>query len=109
MALGERFRRHARRLADTLLTMRFLLLFPLAVSFSSSQSSPASAPAPIRLHPETIAVFDRYVRLTEERNEAELKRGSALLWIDSLAPAQRTEAYAGLKRGEVQIQQLIYP
>jgi hypothetical protein len=58
------------------------------------------------LHPETVATFDRYVRLTEERNEAELKRGSALLWIDSLAPAQRTEGYAALKRGEVQIEQL---
>ena len=104
--MGERFRRHARRLADTLLTMRFLLLFPLVVSFSSSQPSPANAPDPVRLRSETIAVFDRYARLTENRNEAELRRGSALLWIDSLAPAQRTEAYAALKRGEVQIQQL---
>jgi hypothetical protein len=104
--LGERFRRHARRLADTLLTSSFLLLFPLAISFTASQSSPANAPVPIRLHSETIAVFDRYVRLTEDRNEAELKHGSALLWIDSLAAAQRTEAYAALKRGEVQIQQL---
>ena len=104
--MGERFRRHARRLADTLLTMRFLLLFPLAVSFSSSQPSPANAPDPVRLRSETIAAFDRYVRLTGERNETELKRGSALLWIDSLAPAQRTEAYVALKRGEVQIQQL---
>ena len=106
MALGEWFRRQVRRLGDTLLTARFLLLFPLAVSFSSSQSSPANAPVPVRLHSETIAVFDRYVRLTEQRNEAELKRGSALLWIDSLAVAQRTEAYAALKGGEVQIQQL---
>jgi hypothetical protein len=104
--LGERFRRHARRLANTLLTSSFLLLFPLAISFTASQSSPASAPVPVRLHPETVATFDRYVRLTEERNEAELKRGSALLWIDSLAPAQRTEGYAALKRGEVQIEQL---
>jgi hypothetical protein len=104
--LGERFRRHARRLANTLLTSSFLLLFPLAISFTASQSSPANAPVPVGLRSETVAAFDRYVRLTEERNEAELKRGSALLWIDSLANAQRTEAYAALKRGEVQIQQL---
>jgi len=104
--LGERFRRHARRLANTLLTSSFLLLFPLAISFTASQSSPANAPVPVGLRSETVAAFDRYVRLTEERNEAELKRGSALLWIDSLAPAQRTEGYAALKRGEVQIQQL---
>ncbi len=104
--MGERFRRHARRLANTLLTSSFLLLFPLAISFTASQSSPANAPVPVGLRSETVAAFDRYVRLTEERNEAELKRGSALLWIDSLANAQRTEAYAALKRGEVQIQQL---
>jgi hypothetical protein len=106
LALGEWFKRHARRFADTFLSLRFLLLVPLAMPFSSSQSSPPNAPAPVRLHSETIAVFDRYVRLTEERNEAELNHGAALLWIDSLAAAQRTEAYAALKRGEVQIQQL---
>jgi len=104
--LGERFRRQLRRFANTLLAVRFLLLFPLVLSFSSSQSSPANTPVPVRLHSETIAAFDRYVRLTQDRNEAELKRGSALLWIDSLAAAQRTEAYAALKHGEVQIQQL---
>jgi hypothetical protein len=104
--LGERFRRQLRRFANTLLAVRFLLLFPLVLSFSSSQSSPANAPIPVRLHSETIAVFDRYVRLTQDRNEAELKRGSGLLWIDSLPAAQRTEAYAALKHGEVQIQQL---
>jgi hypothetical protein len=106
LGLGEWFKRHARRFADTLLSLRFLLLVPLAVPFSSAQSSPANAPVLVRLHPETIAAFDLYVRLTEDRNEAELKRGSALLWIDSLAAAQRSEAYAALKRGEVQIQQL---
>ena len=63
-------------------------------------------PASARLHTETVAAFDRYVHLTEERNEAELKRGSAFLWIDSPSPAQRTEAYVALKRGEVQIEQL---
>jgi hypothetical protein len=54
-------------------------------------------------------VFDRYVRQTNERDEIELKRGSALLWIDSLPETQRSEAYAALKRGEVQIHQLSTP
>jgi hypothetical protein len=58
------------------------------------------------LHTETVAAFDRYIRQTEERNDMELKRGSALLWIDSLSEVERTEAYAALKRGEVQIHQL---
>ena len=106
MALGERFRRHVARLADTLLAASFLLLVPLAGPVPTAQSVPSANPAPAKLHSETVAAFDRYVHLTDERNEAELKRGSALLWIDSLSPAQRTAAYAALKRGDAQIEQL---
>jgi hypothetical protein len=58
------------------------------------------------LRAETVAAFDRYVHLTEARNDAELKRGSALLWIDSLGASERSDAYAALKRGEVQVHQL---
>ena len=104
MALGERFRRHVTGLADTLLVMG-LLMVPLAGTVRTAQSASAD-PAPAKLRSETVAAFDRYVRLTEERNEAELKRGSALLWVDSLSPARRTEAYATLKRGEVQVERL---
>jgi len=102
--LGERFRRHVTGLADTLLVMG-LLMVPLAGTVRTAQSASAD-PAPAKLRSETVAAFDRYVRLTEERNEAELKRGSALLWVDSLSPARRTEAYATLKRGEVQVERL---
>ena len=105
MALGDRFRRHVTGLADTLLLMGLLLMVPLAGTVRTAQSAPAD-PAPAKLRSETVAVFDRYVHLTEERNEAELKRGSAVLWVDSLSPARRTEAYAALKRGEVQIERL---
>jgi hypothetical protein len=94
------------RLADTLVISSLLLLVPLAGSVPTAQSVPSANPAPAKLHSKTVAAFDRYVHLTEERNEAELKLGSALLWIDSLSAAQRTEAYAALKRGEVQIEQL---
>jgi hypothetical protein len=58
------------------------------------------------LRTETVGAFDRYVALTEERNEMEQKRGSALLWIDSLPETHRAEAYAALKHGEVQIHPL---
>jgi hypothetical protein len=94
------------RLADILVIASLLFLLPLAGSVPTAQSIPSANPAPAKLHSETVAAFDRYLRLTDERNEVELKRGSALLWIDSLSPAQRTEAYAALKRGEVQVQQL---
>jgi hypothetical protein len=105
LALADRFRRHVTRPVDTLLIAGLLLLVPLAGSAPTAQSAPAN-PAPTKLRSETVAAFDRYVHLTDERNEAELSRGSSLLWIDSLSPVQRTEAYAALKGGEVQIEQL---
>jgi hypothetical protein len=54
----------------------------------------------------TLRAFERYVQLTEARNEAELKRGVNLLWIDGLPAERRAEAYAALKRGEVMVQKL---
>jgi hypothetical protein len=104
--LGERFRRQVRPLADTVLKSTFLLVVLLAGSVSSAQSTPAANPAPAKLHAETVAAFDRYEHLTEERNDTELQRGSGLLWVDALPESQRTVAYAALKRGEVQIHQL---
>jgi hypothetical protein len=104
--LGERLGRQVRPLADTLLTSSFLLAVLFAGSFSSAQCTPAANPAPAKLHAETVAAFDRYERLTEERNDTELQRGSALLWVDALPESQRTVAYAALKRSEVQIHQL---
>jgi len=71
----------------------------VAVAGSSSSARPL-------LKPSTVEAFDRYVRLTEARNSRELQRGSGLLWIDSLAEADRKAAYAGLKRGEVPMQKL---
>ena len=93
-------------MADTLLTSSFFLVVLVAGSVSSAQSTPAANPAPAKLHAETVAAFDRYEHLTEERNDTELKRGSRLLWVDALPESQRTVAYAALKRGEVQIHQL---
>jgi hypothetical protein len=102
----ERFDRHCKRFADRLAALTLLLPLLLAASASPAQSTPAATPAPAKLHADTVAAFDRYEHLTEERNETEHKRGSALLWVDSLPEPQRTEAYAALKRGEVQIRQL---
>jgi len=66
----------------------------------------AEAAALPKLKSETQEAFDRYVRLVETRNEAELKRGTKLLWVDGLSREQRDEAYAALKRGEVQMKKL---
>jgi hypothetical protein len=104
--LDEWFRRQVRPLADTLVATSVLSAILVAGSISLAQSDPTGDPAPAKLRSETVSAFDRYEHLTEERNEAELKRGSRLLWIDSLGEPERPEAYASLKRGEVQVHQL---
>jgi hypothetical protein len=63
-------------------------------------------PAPPKLKSETQQAFEGYIKLTDARNEAELQRGTGLLWLDGLTEPQRSEAYAALKRGEVKMQKL---
>jgi hypothetical protein len=104
--VGEGFAQHLKRLAGRLLFASLVVPALLASSASLTQSTPAANPAPTKLRSETNAAFDRYEQLTEERNDAELKRGSALLWIDSLPETQRAASYAELKRGGVEISQL---
>jgi hypothetical protein len=58
------------------------------------------------LRAKTIDAFDRYLRLTDARNEDELKRASNLLWIDTLPESQHRDAYAALQRGEVKMKKL---
>jgi hypothetical protein len=104
--VSERFGRHLERPADKLIATTLLVSCLILASASSPQSAQAGNPAPAKLRTETVAAFNRYERLTEERNDKELKRGLALLWIDSLPETQRRDAYAALKRGEVQVDQL---
>jgi hypothetical protein len=82
------------------------VLSALALTLLSAPLVHAAEPALPKLKTETQRAFERYVTLVEARNEAELRRGTALLWVDGLPEAQRTEAYAGLKRGEVRMQKL---
>ena len=103
--MGERFGRQLQRAADSL-PVATVLFAALATSLFSAQLALAGTPVPEKLRSDTIAAFNRYVQLTDERNERELKRGSALLWIDSLPEPERAEAYAALRRGEVQIHPL---
>jgi len=66
----------------------------------------AAEPALPKLRVDTQEAFERYAKLVDTRNDAELKRGTDLLWIDGLTGEQRAEAYAALKRGEVKIRKL---
>jgi hypothetical protein len=83
-----------------------MVLVGLALMRFTAPVAQAAEPALPKLKTETRGAFERYVGLVEARNEAELRRGTALLWVDGLPEAQRTEAYAGLKRGEVRMQKL---
>lgn len=103
--MGDRFRRQVERLTGE---MSAVFGFLVLLSFSTHgavAAAPRSSAAEPQLRSPTIAAFDRYVRLTDERNDAELQRGTGLLWIDALPENKREQAYGALKRGEVQIDQ----
>ncbi len=102
--LAERHGRHMRRLHNRL-TTGLALLF--AVPLAGALGPPADAsPPPAQLKTATIDAFDRYVRLTDARNDTELKQGTHLLWTDGLSEAARAEAYAALQHGEVEMRKL---
>lgn len=82
------------------------MLVGLALRSVAADIARAGEPALPKLRVDTQEAFQRYVKLTEARNEEELKRGTDLLWVDGLPTEQRTEAYAALKRGEVRMQKL---
>jgi hypothetical protein len=82
------------------------LMVALALHPKSAPVARAGEPALPKLKSETRGAFEGYVKRVEARNEAELKRGTGLLWVDGLPEEQRAEAYAGLKRGEIKMQKL---
>jgi hypothetical protein len=70
------------------------LLLPLLAALIAGPSSFA-----VDLKPETNSAFNRYVQLSEERMQNEVRAGS-FLWADGLGQ-QRDEVLERLKRGEV--------
>jgi hypothetical protein len=58
------------------------------------------------LKPETVAAFDRYVRLTEAQIDSELARPGPFLWIESLPENRREAVYRDLRDGKVVIERL---
>jgi len=92
--------------AGSLMEGAALLLALLAGPCLAARAAPAADPASVKLKEETDAAFQHYLQLTEARNAEELKRGSNLLWIDSLPGSQRAAAYAELKRGDVKMEKL---
>jgi hypothetical protein len=100
------FRRQVKRFPDAALALGLSVPFFLSLFLRAEPPTPSADPAPTKLHAESLDAFDRYVRLTDARNDAELHIGTSLLWTDSLPDTKRDEAQAAFKRGEVQIRQL---
>jgi len=103
---SEGFARQVKAINNITARSIVFLLAALALHQSSALVAQAAEPASPKLKTETQGAFERYVKLAEARNEGELKRGAALLWVDGLPEDRRAEAYAALKRGEVKMQKL---
>lgn len=77
------------------------LLLTLAVV---GLSTPVEA---AELRADTLAAFDRYVRVTESRMDGELHGKVPFLWVDRLPEAKRLEAYTRLKRSDTLVERLV--
>jgi hypothetical protein len=105
LRLTERFAGHLPPVAD---------MGPAAVSLFGVMlmvapglvASKAAGPAAADLKQHTIPAFNEYVKLTDARNQDELRRATSLLWIDGLPESVRAQAYEALRRGEVKMQKL---
>jgi hypothetical protein len=78
----------------------------LILTMGCFSAVPSARAGNVQLTAQTAAAFQRYVQLTDARNDAELKRGSGLLWMDSLPEKERAADYAALRGGEVKLQKL---
>jgi hypothetical protein len=58
------------------------------------------------LTPAAAAAFQRYVKLTERRIDAEASRPADFLWIDTLAKNRKAEVVRGLQAGAVIVERL---
>jgi hypothetical protein len=72
----------------------FLLLHFLAICCGAAE-----------LKQETVEAFDRYIRATDARIDAELRPGGPFLWVDSLPQPRRQRLYDLLQRGQLEIRQ----
>jgi hypothetical protein len=80
---------------------RFLLsIFMCAASTANAEAAPA------KLHPDALAAFQQYVRLTDARNQAEINQTDRWLWPESLPAKERDEVFAALRKGEIKMRRL---
>ena len=106
LARSEGFARQVKGISSIAARFIALLVVMLGLVQMFTHFAQAGEPLLPKLKTETEEAFERYVGLTEARNERELKRGTGLLWVDGLPAEHSAEAYAALKRGEVRMQKL---
>ena len=66
-----------------------------------------SASEAAQLKEKTAEAFEQYVRASEAGMDQELSAGRVFLWVDALPAAERSEAYARLKEGQIIVER--YP
>jgi len=76
----------------------FITLF---LSLALCRVAPAA-----ELKQKTTTAFDRYVAATEARFASELRPDGTFLYIDSMNPEARRQAYEQLKQGEILVEKL---
>src|SRR5579859_14691 len=101
-SLTERFTRHLPPAAYIRRATAFLFGALLGL-IPGLPASAGSDPLAANLKPATASAFDEYVKLTQARNDAELQRGTNLLWIDSLPDGERARANEALKIGRAHV------
>ncbi len=77
------------------------MLSPGGLTVLATAAMLSVSAVPDALKPETLAGFDRYVRLTEQRIQGEVAGNSPLLWIDRQPAGTRPGLMARLGRGEI--------
>src|ERR1700758_3098548 len=94
----ELYSRQLAPAADSRVVQAYALAVLLALALGLARPEVGAAAA-ATLKPDTIAAFDNYVKLTDARNDEELRDGTHPLWIDGLPESERAQSYEMLKRG----------
>jgi putative flippase GtrA len=78
----------------------------LALVLAGAAGPSGDALEAAELRPSTLDAFNRYAKTTEARMEGETAARAPFLWIDRLTEADRRQALARLKRGEIVVGRL---
>jgi hypothetical protein len=104
--LTEGFAGQMAPAADIRRAAVFLLSMLLTFAPGRSSASEGAGAAPVSLKPATVAAFEEYVKLTDARNDDELRHGANLFWVDGLPGSERAQAYEELRRGAVKVEKM---